>query len=367
MDDWTNRVYLADCLDVLPQLREEMEGQVRLIYIDPPYYSGTRYSLRERGCDTGRRAATVTETPTYVDRWHGGIDQYLEFMRSRLSAMRPLLREDGSIWVHLDWHVSHYVKVLMDEVFGYQNFVNEIIWRRTNSPKPQSRGFGSQHDVILLYAQDARSFRTKTVYRAHDERSLRPYSYSDERGRFRLVEVEAQGIQRGARRRRFEWRGRVAPYLYSREQLDEWWEQGLIYTTRTGRYCKKQYLEDIPGVPVSDLWLDIAPVQGSSKEYTGFLTQKPEALLRRIIECASDEDDIVADFFVGAGTTAVAAQALRRRWVVCDSSEVAVRVTLERLADLCGGDGPPQYRLVRLEETPVRHDWASGRGQVDSP
>jgi adenine-specific DNA-methyltransferase len=334
MSDWTNQILHDDCLDVIRRYQNILHNQVRLIYIDPPFLSGTDYTLKTRSSGDSQSAGILREEQTYSDRWEGGLQEYLEFMRERLKAMKPLLREDGSLWVHLDWHVSHYIKVILDEIFGYSNFVNEIVWKRTNSPKAQSRGFGSQHDVILLYAVDSSKFNTRQVYRKHDERSRRPYSYKDEKGRFRLIEIEAQGIQRTEDRKQFEWRGRTAPYLYKKDTINEWWESGLIYTSKNGRYTKKQYLSDVPGVPVSDLWIDIHPVQGASKEHTGFLTQKPETLLERIIESATDPGDIIADFFVGSGTTVVVAERLNRRWIASDSSEAAIKVTRERLGQI---------------------------------
>ncbi|MFW9892598.1 MAG: site-specific DNA-methyltransferase [Candidatus Thorarchaeota archaeon] len=331
MKDWQNLILYGDCLNAIRKYHDSLKGQVRLIYIDPPFFSGTDYTLKTRSSGDSSSAGMLKEENTYSDKWEGGLEEYLDFMKSRLEAMRSLLKEDGSLWVHVDWHVSHYIKVILDDVFGYSNFVNEIVWKRTNSPKSQSKGFGSQHDVILLYAADASKFSTNQVYKAHNEKSLKPYSYEDEIGRFRLIEIEAQGIQRTEKRKQFEWRGRKAPYLYRKETLDDWWEKGLIYTSKNGRYTKKQYLADIPGIPVSDLWIDIPPVQGLSKENTGFLTQKPEALLERIIESASDEGDLVADFFSGSGTTAIAAIATGRRWILCDSSETAITVTRERI------------------------------------
>jgi adenine-specific DNA-methyltransferase len=332
MSDWDNLILHGDCLDVIRDHQDILSGQIRLIYIDPPFFSGTDYTLKTRSNGDSQTAGILHEEMTYSDKWEGGLQEYLEFMRVRLNAMKPLLRDDGSLWVHLDWHVSHYVKVILDEIFGYSNFVNEIIWKRTNSPKAQSKGFGSQHDVILLYAVDESKFKTQQIYREHDERSRKPYSYKDERGRFRLIEIEAQGIQRTESRKQFEWRGRKAPYLYRKETLDEWWDTGLIYTSKNGRYTKKQYLSDVSGIPVSDLWIDIHPVQGASKEHTGFLTQKPEALLERIIGSSTDPEDIIADFFVGSGTTVAVAEQMNRRWVACDSSKTAIKVTNERLS-----------------------------------
>jgi adenine-specific DNA-methyltransferase len=334
MSDWENLLLQGDCLDIIRKHKDRLNEKVCLIYIDPPFFSGTDYTVKTRSGGDSQSAGVLLEEETYSDKWEGGLQQYLDFMRARLEAMKPLLRDDGSLWIHLDGHVSHYIKVILDEIFGYANFVNEIVWKRTNSPKAQSRGFGSQHDVILLYARDASKFKTQQVYREHDERSRRPYSYKDERGKFRLIEVEAQGIQRTEDRKQFEWRGRTAPYLYRKETLDEWWDAGLIYTSRNGRYTKKQYLSDIPGIPVSDLWIDIPSVQGASKENTGFLTQKPELLLERIIDSSTNPGDIVADFFVGSGTTVVVAQRMNRHWIACDSSFAAIRITEERLKSL---------------------------------
>jgi DNA modification methylase len=331
MKDWQNLILYGDCLDAIRSHLEMLSGQVRLIYIDPPFFSGTDYTLKSRSGADRKSAGVLRELETYSDKWEGGLEEYLEFMRVRLEAMRPLLKEDGSLWVHVDGHVSHYIKMILDGIFGYSNFVNEIVWKRTNSPKAQSKGFGSQHDVILLYAADSSKFRTNQVYRDHDEKSRKPYSYEDDKGKFRLIEIEAQGIQRTEERKQFEWKGRKAPFLYRKETLDEWWEMGLIYTSKNGRYTKKQYLSDVPGIVVSDLWIDIPPVQGLSKENTGFLTQKPESLLERVIESATDPGDLVVDFFAGSGTTAVAAMATNRRWILCDSSEAAITVAKERI------------------------------------
>lgn len=334
MEPWRNMIVQGDCLAAIKALSDQLAGRVRLIYIDPPFFSGSEYSIKSRSKGSPESAPAMQEIATYSDSWQGGLDEYLGFMEERLEALRPLLRDDGSLWVHLDWHVVHYVKTILDRLFAQSNFVNEIIWKRTNSPKVQSLGFGSQHDVILLYARDSSRFRAQTVYRAHDEVSLRPYAYNDERGRFRLVEIEAQGIQRGESRKQFEWRGRTAPYLYTSETLDRWWEEGRIYRSRNGRYSKKQYLSERKGIPVSDLWLDIPPLQGSSAEYTGFVTQKPVALMSRILESSTERDDLVADFFAGSGTTAVAATAMGRRWIVCERSPVSVRIIEERLRGL---------------------------------
>ncbi|MGY5879272.1 MAG: site-specific DNA-methyltransferase [Candidatus Thorarchaeota archaeon] len=337
-----NMLFKGDCLEVIQNRLQDFRGKFRLIYIDPPFLSGTEYTLKQKTSGDADSAGTLSETLTYSDKWEG-LDDYLSFMKPRLEVMKELLSDKGSLWVHLDWHISHYVKIMLDEIFGYSNFVNEIVWKRTNSPKAQSKGFGTQHDVILLYAVNSQDFQIKPIYRKHDSRSLKPYSYKDEIGKFRLIEIEAQGIQRTQGRKQFEWRGRTAPYLYKKEKLDEWWETGIIYRSKNGRYTKKQYLKDSPGLLVSDFWYDIAPVQGASKENTGFLTQKPEALLDRVIQSATEESDLIGDFFAGSGTTAVVAEKLNRRWVLCDKSEPSLEVIRKRIDGL---EKQVEYELV---------------------
>lgn len=341
----SNTLYKGDCLNAIEVLNKTHQNKIRLIYIDPPFFSGTDYTLKRKTGSSTMKAPSLQDISTYSDKWSGGLEEYLEFMRERLESMRPLLTDNGSLWIHLDWHVSHYIKTIMDGIFGYSNFINEIIWKRTNSPKAQSRGFGSQHDVILVYAKDRTKFKINPVYREHDERSLKPYSYSDEKGRFRLIEIEAQGIQRTEDRKQFKWKGRTAPYLYRKETLDDWWDSGNIYTSKNGRYTKKQYLSDIPGVIVSDLWLDISPIQGASKEYVGFLTQKPLKLIKRIIEATTSPGDIIIDFFAGSGTTAVAASETSRKWIVCDSSKIAIDLIISRLRK---STSESSYEIINL-------------------
>jgi len=336
----------GDCIDAIDAISEFAKDSIHLVYIDPPFFSNVDYSIKTKGVSSTKRASRVEEEHSYSDKWQGGLSEYLQFMKARLQKIREILSPKGSLWVHLDYHVSHYIKAILDDIFGYSNFVNEIIWKRTNSPKAQSKGFGSQHDVILLYAKDSTIFVTNPIYRPHDKKSLRPYSYEDERGKFRLIEIEAQGIQKTEGRKEFEWRGRIAPYLYNSDKLDTWWNQGLIYMSRNGRYTKKQYLSDVPGLLVSDLWLDIPPVQGSSNEFSGFITQKPIALMKRVIESATQKGDIVADFFAGSGTLALAAVQTNRRWIICDESLAAINLAKSRLEE----QGYDDYDIVSLEK-----------------
>jgi adenine specific DNA methylase Mod len=336
--DWRNLLIWGDNKLIMSSLlKQGWAGKINLIYIDPPFYTGADFTVRTTvGDETIEKAPSVIEERAYKDTWSGGIASYLKYMYERLVLMRDLLAENGSIYVHLDWHVGHYVKVMMDEIFGYENFINQIIWRKTNSPKAQSKGFGTQHDMIYIYAKNINATTFNKIYRSLDEKALMPYSYEDEKGKFRLIELEAQGVQRTVGRKVFEFKGRVAPWLYSKETLEKWWNEGLIYKTKHGRYAKKQYLDEIPGLLLSDIWVDeeAAPLQGSSKEFLAFDTQKPEALLKRIILASSNPGDIVADFFCGSGTTLAVAEKLGRRWIGCDLSKFAIQVTRKRLLDI---------------------------------
>ncbi|MEO0244538.1 MAG: DNA methyltransferase [candidate division WOR-3 bacterium] len=338
-EGWRNKLIWGDNKLVMSSLLEKFAGKINLIYIDPPFATGADFKFK---IQIGEEAEEITkehsiiEEKAYRDTWGRGLDSYLQMMYERLVLMKELLAENGSIYVHLDWHVGHYVKVMMDEIFGYENFVNEVIWRKTNSPKAQSKGFGTQHDIIFVYAKSINSVMFNKIYRALDEKSLQPYSYEDEKGKFRLIELEAQGVQRTAGRKVFEFRGRIAPWLYSKETLEKWWQEGLIYKTKYGRYAKKQYLDDIPGLLVSDIWVDeeVSPLQGSSTEFLAFDTQKPEALLKRIILASSNPGDLVADFFCGSGTTLAVAEKLGRRWIGCDLSRYAIHITRKRLLEI---------------------------------
>jgi len=337
-NDWRNKLIWGDNKLVMSSLLSEgWGGKIGLIYIDPPFFTGADFTVRTKvKGEQIEKEPSIIEERAYKDTWSGGIASYLGYMYERLVLMRELLSENGSIYVHLDWHVGHYVKVMMDEIFGYENFVNEVTWRKTNSPKAQSKGFGTQHDIIFIYAKNISTVTFKRTYRTIDVKGLKPYSYEDERGKFRLIELEAQGVQRTAGRKVLEFRGRKAPWLYSLETMEKWWQEGLIYETKHGRYAKKQYLDEITGLLVSDIWVDeeVSPLQGSSAEFLSFDTQKPEALLKRIILASSNPGDIVADFFCGSGTTIAVAEKLGRRWIGCDLSKFAIQVTRKRLLDI---------------------------------
>jgi adenine-specific DNA-methyltransferase len=333
-ENWKNRLIWGDNKQIMSSLlKQGWAGKIDLIYIDPPFFTGADFSFTTRLYSDGQKSKnSIIGQKAYSDSWDGGISSYLMYMHDRLKLMKDLLRHNGSIYIHLDWRVVHYVKIMCDEIFGYDNFVNEIIWKKTNSPKSQSNGFGSQHDTLLVYSKSG-NFRFKAPYREFDHNSLKPYCYDDGDGNgpYRLIEIEAQGVQRTPNRKQFEFRGRTAPYLYNINTLKEWDSLGLIYKTANGRYCRKQYLKEMKGIPVSDIWVDkqVSPIQSAEK--VGYDTQKPEGLLRRIIETSTNEGDVVADFFSGSGTTLSVAEKLGRKWIGSDLSIHAINTVKKRL------------------------------------
>ena len=313
-----------------------MRGKIDLIYIDPPFDSKADYRTKIHLPSVDlEQTPSVIEQFAYSDTWKDGTKSYLEMIVPRLVVMRELLSEQGSIYVHIDWHVGHYVKVIMDEIFGKENFVNDIMWKKTNSPKAQSKGFGTQHDVLYLYRKTPQFIFNK-VKKEPDEDYLKSYGYDDNNGRgvYQTVSLVAGGIQRSENRKVFEFHGVRAPWLYSIENLEKFWADGRIFKTKAG-YRLKVYLKDIGGPLVSDVWADkeISPLQGQSSENVGYATQKPEALLKRIIEASSLPDSIVADFFVGSGTTVAVAEKLGRHWIASDIGKPACMISRKRLID----------------------------------
>jgi len=290
--DWKNLLIWGDNKLVMSSLiKQGWAGKINLIYIDPPFFTGADFTVRTSvGNEQIEKEPSIIEERAYKDTWSGGIASYLKYMYERLVLMRELLAENGSIYVHLDWHVGHYVKVMMDEVFGYENFLNEVIWHYKSGGR--SREFYSnKHDILLIY--------TKT----------KKYVFN----------ADEIGIPRGA----------VTDH-HMKKNVDV---DGRIYwTIRSGNKIYNYYEDDL--LTPEDVWTDISHLQQKDPERLGYFTQKPEALLKRIILASSNPGDIVADFFCGSGTTLAVAEKLGRRWLGCDLSKFAIQVTRKRLLDI---------------------------------
>ncbi len=283
--DWKNLLIWGDNKLVMSSLiKQGWAGKINLIYIDPPFFTGSDFTVRTQvGNEEVKKEPSIIEERAYRDTWSGGIASYLKYMYERLVLMRELLAENGSIYVHLDWHVGHYVKVMMDEIFGYDNFVNDITWHYFMGGKSPNM-FGRKHDIILFYSK------------------------SD------------------------KW---TFNRLKNKRRLD--YIPGLSAKSSTGEKIEETTGKDEVGwysiVSVDDVW-DISGVFNMSYEYIAFDTQKPEALLKRIILASSNEGDIIADFFCGSGTTLAVAEKLGRRWIGSDLSKFAIQVTRKRLLDI---------------------------------
>ncbi len=346
--EWRNRLIWGDKKYVLPSLLEEFAGKVDLIYIDPPFATGYNFSYQtpihpdEGGGNTRLTLdyqPNLIEQLAYRDTWGGGLDTYLKWMFETLIFLRELLAESGSIYVHCDDTASHYVKAVMDEIFGYTNFRNEIVWKRTGAHSSAKR-YGPVHDVVL-YCTRGTDYCWNPVYVAQEEYIAERYTHIDEEGRrFYPVSLLARGISRGSSGQ--PWHGidvtaRGNHWRYTIERLEELDAVGDIYWPKRGTMPRlKMYAENAPGKLLQDWWDDIPPINSQSGERVGYPTQKPEALIKHIIQASSNPGDLVLDCFAGSGTTAAVAEKLDRRWIAADMGRFAISTTRKRLLDIPG-------------------------------
>lgn len=313
-----------------------MRGKVDLIYIDPPFDSKADYRTKITlpGVTIDQKP-TVLEQFAYSDTWSDGTASYLAMITPRLEMMKELLSETGSIYVHLDWHVGHYGKVLLDEIFGKQNFRNEIVWKRTTSHSDSST-LGAVHDVVFLYTKSD-TFTWNKQYTPYEQwYSERYYRYKDADGR-RFMSADYTGAGAGPART-FGPQGTLTPppgrhWMHDQNGVDRMLSEDRIFWTKNNVPRMKKYLDESLGQPLNDIWSDILPIVSWSSERVEYATQKPEALLERIITMSSKPGDVVADFFSGSGTTASAAEKSGRRWIVSDIGKPAAMVTRKRLID----------------------------------
>lgn len=297
---WKNKLIWGDNKYVMSSLLDEFAGKIDLIYIDPPFATGADFRVNiEVGDLEWTKEASVIEEKAYRDTWGKGLDSYLQMMYERLLIMKGLLSEKGNIYVHLDWHVGHYVKLIMDEVFDRKKFQNEIIWTYTGGTD-RGKGFQRKHDIILFYSR-GNDYLFNPIYERFSESTLARFNKIDEIGR-----------------------------RYKENKLAD----GRI--TRT--YMKEE------GKLAPDYWHSNIIVKSHS-EHTGFKTQKPEALLERVIKASSNEDSIVADFFCGSGTTGAVAEKIGRKWIMCDLSRFAIHTTRKRLLEI---DGCRPFEVLNL-------------------
>ncbi len=320
-------IYCGDNLIQLPKIPAE---SVDLIYIDPPFNSNRNYEVFW---------GETKEKRAFEDR-HESTKAYIEYMRPRCVELSRVLKKTGSFYYHCDWHASHYVKVMLDQIFGEGGFQNEIIWRRATAKSQSYDGYPNNHDSIFFYAGKNRTFHRQFTPLS-EERIKKHYCYKDADGRrFSVTDLTGDGIRHGATGG--TWRG-FDPNSIQRhwgrppsdlEQLDK---DGLIYWPATkGAWPRmKRYLDEMAGVQIDTIWDDIPPLNSRALERLGYPTQKPLALLDRIIGASSNPGDLVLDAFCGCGTALVAAEHLDRKWIGIDVSPTACRVMADRLKAIC--------------------------------
>ncbi len=339
---WTNKLIWGDNKLILSSLkngplREEIEAQggLKLIYIDPPFDVGADFSMDiEIGENTFTKKPNILEEIAYRDTWGQGADSFIAMIYERLVIMRDLLSEDGSIYVHCDWRVTAFLRLILDEVFGAKCYRNEVIWVRTSSHNMKSAGYVRSNDTIH-YCTKSDSAPFNEQYTEYGEAQLGRYK-KDENGK--LYKAENLTFSSRNPSRQFAWRGTTPPanrsWGASLEQLETWWSEGRILTKRDGTPRMdglKVFLEDMKGNPLTTTWSDINRVGNTSDERADYPTQKPEALLERIIKASSNESDLIADFFCGSGTTAAVAEKLGRKWIASDLGKFGIHTTRKRM------------------------------------
>ncbi len=364
----TNALYYGDNLDVL---RGHIPDQsVDLVYLDPPFNSDATYNLLFRA-PAGQRSEAQIEA--FADTWHWGeaaaraFDEvlhsshtgaatmlramrsflgendmmaYLAMMAVRLIELHRVLKPTGSLYLHCDPTASHYLKILLDAVFGIEHFLNEITWKRTSAHNT-ARKYGKISDILLFYSK-TKNYLWNNQYTDFSQKQMKRYKIDKDGRLYKCENLTADRVNSVSGK--FEWRGTTPPssrgWGYTPEQLEKWWAEGRILTRKDGSPRMdglKVYLDDLPGQPLQSIWTDIERIGNTSKERLGYPTQKPLALLERIIKTSSNEGDVVLDPFCGCGTAVHAAQKLGRQWIGIDITHLAISLIERRLKDAFPG------------------------------
>ncbi len=316
------------CGDNLEQLKKLPDNCVDLVYIDPPFNSNRNYEVFW---------GETKEKRAFEDR-HASTQAYIEFMRPRCVELHRVLKKTGSFYYHCDWHASHYVKIMLDQIFGENNFSTEILWKRTSSHNDAKRNFGIVNDSIFFYVGGP-DYLFNPQHGEYSEDYLEKfYRFTDENGRrYRLSDLRSPSPRPNLT---YEYKGyKPHPngWAVSFEKMKQLDEEGRLQfpASKEGRISLRRFLDEMKGQPISNWWDDIRPIGAQAAERLGYPTQKPLALLERIIKASSNPNDIVLDAFCGCGTALVAAQNLGRQWIGIDISPTACRVMAKRLRDNC--------------------------------
>jgi len=343
---WTNKLIWGDNKLILSSLKNgpirdeiEKQGGIKLIYIDPPFDVGADFSMDiEIGDPESGTSETFTKRPNvleelaYRDTWGKGADSFIAMIYERQSLMRDLLAEDGCIYVHIGPNMNHLMRYVMDEVFGSKYFLNEIVWRRAFGHSDSVK-YGIIHDSILYYSKSEKKIWNQLLQKPESEYVETFFDQYDEvrKERYQRLSLSAGGLSGGGYT--YTYKGVTTLWRCPIETLKKHDEEGRLHWPKKqgGVPRLKKYESEYEGVPLQDLWTDISKIHNQSTELTGYATQKPEALLERIIKASSNENDIVADFFCGSGTTMAVAEKLGRKWIGSDLGKFAIHTTRKRL------------------------------------
>ena len=275
---WSNKLFWGDNLEVSYNLLNDFEEKIDLIYVDPPFFSGTNYHIEIK--DKQENYDTIA----YYDKWHNDLDSYLQMLYERIKLFKRLLSKTGLLFIHLDWHATHYIRVILDEIFGPNRFINNIVWYYYNKYSAGKKNLPRAHDNILVYSKTNKY--TFNELRIPRDKPIK-----------QLKREMVNGVLKNVKN-----------------------ENGhVVY-----RIVKDKKMDDVWRIPC---------MQPASKEWTGFPTQKHHKLLERIIKLGSNKGDLIADFFCGSGTTLLAAEKLNRRWIGCDISKYSIYLTRKRIID----------------------------------
>ncbi|HEX3149569.1 MAG TPA: site-specific DNA-methyltransferase [Gemmataceae bacterium] len=322
----TEVVYCGDNLQQLPKIPDH---SIDLIYIDPPFNSNRNYEVFWPEASEVRR---------FEDR-HESTKAYIDYMRPRCVELHRVLKKTGSFYFHCDWHASHYVRVMLDQIFGENQFRSEIIWRRNAAKGLAFKGFPNNHDTIFYYTA-GKEFAWNRPYIPYDssnldEKTASKYCHKEPDGRiYRLSDLNNPNHNRP--NLTYEFLGITKVWRWTKQRMEEAYKAGLVIQTKPGTVPQlKRYLDEQEGRPIDDVWADISPLNSQAQERLGYPTQKPLSLLNRIVQASSNPGEVVLDAFCGCGTAITAAQQLGRRWIGIDVSPTACRVMAERLSRDC--------------------------------
>jgi DNA modification methylase len=368
-----NKLYYGDNYEVLQ--RYVKDESVDLVYLDPPFNSRQDYNVLFAEKDGSQSSSQIR---AFEDTWEWNIDAqrsyehvveqggrvadalcafktflfnsdmmaYLAMMAPRLVELRRVLKDTGSIYLHCDPTASHYLKILMDAVFGPQLFRNEIIWKRADPKGHAFTRFPSSHDVILSYGRGTAT-TWNTQYRGYDEDYIQSHysSIEEETGRHYTLS-DCTNPNRNRPNLTYEWKGVTKVWRWTKERMQRAHDEGRIVYTKSGAPRYKRYLDEMMGTVVTTVWDDIPFINSQAQERLGYPTQKPEALLERILKASSNEGDLVLDPFCGCGTTVQVAQRLNRRWIGIDITHLAIGLIKKRLFDAFGPEIKSTYDVI---------------------